>query len=445
MTNLSYLYKIKASIYLCFIATLITLALSINSFSFSGLLAGEVSGNLAVIIGGIAAIILAMASVWVHKFSKDLTKVREKLELIAKGDFETRLTNISDSGEVAQLYWSINRVVDKTDAYIRESSAAMASVAQNKFYRKIMFNGFAGSFLTGSQVINSAMQSIDDRLGGFTSLTQSFENNVETVISELGVASEDLDKTANEMGIVAQNTRSNAEEVSKASSTTSHNVQTVSSATVELSSSISEISTQISLSGNQIGEAIDKIAITETNMNDLKISVNKIGDVVALITDIAAQTNLLALNATIEASRAGEAGRGFAVVASEVKALASQTSTATNEIGTLVASIQTATNTSIDSFKSVGASVNSVSDITNVIVDAVGQQSIATDEISKSIIEVSDGSTEVTNKVITVSKDAESSEASASGLIDSASGISKQSMFLSDQVDEFLKQVRHQF
>ncbi len=67
-------------------------------------------------------------------------------------------------------------------------------------------------------------------------------------------------------------------------------------------------------------------------MRSRALSAPKIGEVVKLISGIAAQTNLLALNATIEAARAGEAGRGFAVVAAEVKALAAQTAGATEEI-----------------------------------------------------------------------------------------------------------------
>ena len=58
----------------------------------------------------------------------------------------------------------------------------------------------------------------------------------------------------------------------------------------------------------------------EATVRALADGTERIGNVVALISGIAAQTNLLALNDTIEAARAGEAGRGFAVVASEVKA-----------------------------------------------------------------------------------------------------------------------------
>ena len=73
-----------------------------------------------------------------------------------------------------------------------------------------------------------------------------------------------------------------------------------------------------------------------TALRKLSDSSARIGDIVQLISGIAAQTNLLALNAAIEAARAGEQGRGFAVVAEEVRKLAEQSQDAAKQIIDLI-------------------------------------------------------------------------------------------------------------
>ncbi len=163
---------------------------------------------------------------------------------------------------------------------------------------------------------------------------------------------------------------------------------------------------------------------------------------VKLISEIAAQTNLLALNATIEAARAGEAGRGFAVVASEVKALASQTSKATDEISAQVGAIQSATRTSVEAIDGINRTISKVNEIASAIASAVEEQGAATREIAHNVAQAAKGTGEVSANIVGVRDAARETGVAADQVVSSAAELSQNGETLKAQVDAFLREVR---
>jgi len=119
---------------------------------------------------------------------------------------------------------------------------------------------------------------------------------------------------------------------------------------------VSELRDAADDAGQVADQAVQRSAIMTREVEALGQASAAIGDVIEVISRIAAQTNLLALNATIEAARAGQAGRGFTVVAQEVKDLARETAQATQRVAEQVAGLQASSRT-------VAAGITLTSDI----------------------------------------------------------------------------------
>jgi len=167
-------------------------------------------------------------------------------------------------------------------------------------------------------------------------------------------------------------------------------VAAVAAASEQLLAAIGEISRQASESTMVVHQAVAETNGSSAEMLRLSAAANRVGDVVNLISRIAAQTNLLALNATIEAARAGEAGRGFAVVAQEVKSLATQTGKATQDIAEQISEIQAATDQSVASIDKIKRKIAEVEQISGIITNAVHAQDAATKDIARSVRSAAD-------------------------------------------------------
>ncbi|HIP78079.1 MAG TPA: methyl-accepting chemotaxis protein, partial [Kiloniellaceae bacterium] len=81
----------------------------------------------------------------------------------AEGDLEARITDIEEFGELAGCLVAINRLLDLTDAFVRESSASLEYASQRKYFRPFLLRGMLGDFRRGAAVINTARESMKTR------------------------------------------------------------------------------------------------------------------------------------------------------------------------------------------------------------------------------------------------------------------------------------------
>ena len=281
-----------------------------------------------------------------------------------------------------------------------------------------------------------------ERRNTMAELAAKFEAGVGTVVEAVGSAAGELRSTAQSMAATADEATRQTATVATASEEASQSAQAVAAAVEELNASIGEIALQVNQSAKVAGAAVDQANSANSEVQGLALAAQKIGDVVKLISEIAAQTNLLALNATIEAARAGEAGRGFAVVASEVKALANQTAKATDEISAQVGAIQGATQSSVGAIQDITTTIGRVSEIAGAIAAAVEQQGAATLEIARNVAEAARGTGAVSENIAGVNDAARETGVAATRVVHSAAELSQSGEMLKSQVDAFLREVR---
>ena len=271
-----------------------------------------------------------------------------------------------------------------------------------------------------------------------TERARKFDEVGSAALGEIGSAAGNLDENATAMSAIAEETASQSSGIMNASQNASNNVQSVAAATEELSVSVGEISSKVSLSRDATANAVQQAEVMRQRVACLEEAASAISDVIKLITNIAGKTNLLAL----KAARAGEAGKGFAVVASEVKALATQTSKATEDISKQIAAIQNTTSESVSGIHDILTVIGELEAASTEIASAIERQGSATQQISSSIQNAASSVTEVDSNILGVNDAAQEADVTANRMRSASATLHEQSEILRKEVMSFLKDVR---
>jgi methyl-accepting chemotaxis protein len=282
----------------------------------------------------------------------------------------------------------------------------------------------------------------ESRRQALLQLAVRLESSVKTVADSVAGAANQVERSARAMADAAETATGQTSAVAAASEETSVSIQTVAAAAEELTASIGELGRQAAGSASVAEGAVHEAEATSSKVEHLAAAAGRIGEVVKLISDIAAQTNLLALNATIEAARAGDAGKGFAVVASEVKSLAAQTGRATEEITIQVTSIRTATQEVVSAIHGIEATIAKISEIAGAMTASIDQQGQATQEIAQNVQQAATGAGEVSETIIGVTRIAGETGRNAGNILGAAGDLVRQSDLLTQSLNEFLAAAR---
>ena len=363
---------------------------------------------LTIVIGFAAAVLLA------RTISTPIKTITEAMKLLAGNDKTVEVPGVDRKDEVGAMARAL--------LVFKDTAIKIEQVAQ--------------------QQLESEKQAKKQRRQEMLQLADRFEKNVMAVVTGVGTASNAMRQTAETMAKAAQSTSKQAVEASVVTGQASSNVQTVATASEELTTAIAEISRQVAQAASIAEAATGTAENSKATVAGLADAAEKIGEVVGLISSIAAQTNLLALNATIEAARAGEAGKGFAVVASEVKMLAQQTASATDEIGAQIAEVQQSIGGTVQANETIANTIHEIDEISKTIAASVKDQSASTGEISRNVQEVATGTQQVSDNIGTVTKTADETGTAAGEVLAAAGQLSEQSENLRTEVEKFLAGIR---
>jgi methyl-accepting chemotaxis protein len=395
-------------------------------------------------------------------FGASLSEMHTRLEALITDLDEAREDAEQTRQEAEQARRESEELRERLEQTAEEFGDEMAAAADGDLTRRLDPDVDSEPMQAVAAAFNEMMDAVEATLAEVDDIAAAVDDasaGVSTSAAEIRSASDEVSESVQGISASAETQRENLDEVGDEITSLSATVEEIAASADDVADTVDEAAAA-SERGAALGEdAIDELERIEATAENtvervaaLDDAVDAIGEVTAVITDIAEQTNMLALNANIEAARAGGGGGadgdGFAVVADEVKDLADETKESAAEIESLVEDVQADVEATVDEMSDLEDRVDAGSDtiedalaalddiVEEVAAANAGVQSIseATDEQAASTEEVVTMTDEVRELADETATDAQQVSAAAEEQAASVSSVAERAADLDDRV-----------
>ena len=191
-------------------------------FRFSLLLWSFSAGTLAIILTSFAMhgmdvfmvaflVISCAMSAWgqwlVKRWMSPVLKLKNVVDEVAQGKFNSRVTGISEShDEISLLCWSVNDMLDQLNTFFREQETSFRSNLAGKFYRESVHVGLRGGFKKGLENQNVLLEGMSEQKQSAMRsrlLSQAHEINTNNLLKNLVSSQQDLRVITDNMEVLA--------------------------------------------------------------------------------------------------------------------------------------------------------------------------------------------------------------------------------------------------
>ena len=434
---------------------------------------GVVQRNLAILLGGIAVLLIGFGLVVERPAVRQLRSLQTAVTDLEEGDLDTAITTDrrDEFGDLARGLDSMrtdlrDRVQeaeharDEAEAAKQEAQAlsteleakadeyrtTLNRLAQGDFTARVDADSRHDGMREVGETINTVAADLETTLADVQKFADDVADSMELLTQsadQIEQSSGDVAETIQSLNEEAKQQRSRLQSVSTEMNDMSATVEEIASTSSEVASN-AETAAELSREGQDAAEnasaALDEIeTVTQEAVGEVEKLVDRVEQIeefADVIGDVAEQTDMLALNANIEAARTDTDADGFAVVADEIKSLATEAGERADDIEELVSEVGEQTDATAERMQEANRRVRESNDTVQSAIDAlieIGNAVESTNQGVQDINRATDDQATTTEEVTATVEEVEGMAArSASEMSQAAAAAEEQTATVSE-------------